>query len=79
MRIVQLSNADAGVARFFEMANQEPILLLAPDGREYILSQADDFEQEVETLRQSTTFQTFLAERRLPGKRFDLAELESGM
>jgi hypothetical protein len=54
-------------------------LLLAPDGREYILSQADDFEQEVETLRQSTKFQAFLAERRLPGKRFDLAALERGM
>lgn len=47
MRVVQLSNTDTGVARFVEMAQREPVLLLTPDGREYILSPADDFEQEV--------------------------------
>ncbi len=36
---------------------------IAPDGKEFILTEADDFEQEVEQLRNSIAFQRFLDER----------------
>ena len=38
---------------------------------------ADDFEQEVETLRQSRAFQRFLDERKASPRRFSLEEIEA--
>jgi len=42
------------------------------------MSEADDFEKEVETLRNSVTFQEFLDERsRSTGRVFSLDEIEA--
>jgi len=46
-----------------KLAEPEPLLLLTADGREFVLSLADDFEQEVAALRKSKKFQEFLEVR----------------
>ena len=58
------------------MAREEPVLVLTSDGEEFILSQADDFDKEVEALRNSQTFQKFLEERPLCKARIPLSEIE---
>jgi len=63
-------------SKVFDMARQEPILLLMPDGREFILSPADDFEAEVSTLRNSISFQAFLEERRKCQVKIPLEDIE---
>jgi hypothetical protein len=50
--------------------------LLEFDGDEFFLSEVDDFEAEVATLRASPAFQQFLDERSPPQRRFSLEEIE---
>lgn len=44
--------------------------------REFVLTEADDFEREVESLRRSSTFQQFLEERSKDQRRIPLEEVE---
>ena len=39
------------------------MVLLTLDSKEFVIAEADDFEQEVATLRNNQAFQRFLAER----------------
>ncbi|MBM3335041.1 hypothetical protein FJY63_10310 [Candidatus Sumerlaeota bacterium] len=59
-----------------EMARKEPILILTSDGKEFFLSEADDFEREVEMLRRSQAFQRFLDERSACAQRIPLEDVE---
>jgi hypothetical protein len=59
------------------LARNEPLLLLTADGQEFFMTLADDFEPEVETLRQSQAFQHFLDERSRPLRRIPLEEIEA--
>jgi hypothetical protein len=64
------------LAAVLHLAGQEPVLLLTPDGKEFVLTEADDFEREVEGLRRSRTFQQFLEERSKDQHRIPLEEIE---
>ncbi len=64
------------VGQLFHAARSESILVLTPDGQEFIISQADRFEEEVEALRNSQRFQAFLDERMACQTRIPLEELE---
>jgi PHD/YefM family antitoxin component YafN of YafNO toxin-antitoxin module len=76
MRTVSLEHESPEFTHLFAVAKQEPVLLLAADGQEFILTPADNFEEEVEALRNSPTFQTFLEERMKCTKRIPLEEIE---
>ena len=76
MRTVDLSQETMAIDQLLELARGEPVLLLTPDGKEFVLSEADDFEREVETLRSSEAFHRFLDERARPGPRISLDEIE---
>lgn len=76
MKTINLQQEPLTLSQLFEVAQAEPILLLTPDGQEFILSQADRFEQEVEALRNSQRFQAFLDERMGCQTRIPFEELE---
>ena len=76
MKTINLQQEPLTLSQLFEVAQAEPILLLTTDGQEFILSQADRFEQEVEALRNSQRFQAFLDERMGCQTRIPLEELE---
>lgn len=58
-----------------ETAKTETVLLLGPDGQEFLLAAADDFEREVEQLRQSEKFQRFLDERSKDTSRISIQDV----
>jgi len=58
------------------LARREPVLLITPDGKEFCIAEADDFEREVDALRGSQAFQTFLDERSSCTQRIPLEEIE---
>jgi hypothetical protein len=60
MRTVNLAEEPLDLAAVLNLAGQEPVLLLTPDGKEFVLTEADDFEREVAGLGRSPTFQQFL-------------------
>lgn len=76
MKTINLQQEHIDLSQLFQVAQYVPVLLLTIDGREFVLSQADRFEQEVEALRNSQRFQTFLDERMQNETRISLEELE---
>jgi hypothetical protein len=77
MKTIYLDEAKPDLDSVIDLARKEPLLLLAADGQEFLLSLADDFEKEVESLRRSQAFQRFLDERSASPRRIPLEEVES--
>ncbi|MCH8040502.1 MAG: hypothetical protein IH977_09170 [Nitrospinae bacterium] len=76
MKTVKLEDEKLGLEEVINIARKEPVLVLTPDGKEFLISEADDFEKEVEALRGSLTFQKFLDERLRGKDTFPLEEVE---
>jgi len=76
MKTINLTTEVLDLEDLITLAAQEPILLVTSDGKEFLLAEADDFEQEVETLRSSPAFQQFLTERSTDQHRMSLDDLE---
>jgi hypothetical protein len=77
MRTIELDKEPLDLETAIKLASQEPVLLVTPEGKEFCLAEADDFEREVETLRGSQAFQRFLEERAASTKRIPLEEIEA--
>lgn len=77
MKTVNLEEEKLDLEAVIQLARQEPVVLLTADGREFVLAEADDFEQEVEALRSSQAFQRFLDERSQSTGRIPLEEIEA--
>jgi hypothetical protein len=76
MKTVNLAEEKLGLEELINLAREGPVLLLTPDGKEFLVSEADDFEREVETLRGSQAFQRFLDERSKGKHTIPLEEIE---
>jgi hypothetical protein len=77
MKTISLGTEEVDLEALIRMASEEPVLLLTIDGKEFVIAEADDFDQEVATLRASPTFQRFLDERSQSARRFPLEEIEA--
>ena len=66
MKTINLQDQQPSLADLLETARGEPVLLVEPSGAEFVLSAADDFDEEVKTLRESPAFQAFLDQRSHP-------------
>ena len=76
MRTINLAKEHLSLEEVIQLAQKEPVLLLTSDGREFLISEADDFEREVQTLRGSQAFQRFLDERTASKSTTPLEEIE---
>jgi hypothetical protein len=77
MKLVSLQDEQIALDALIELAREEPVLLLTADGRQFVLTEADDFDQEVESLRKSPAFQRFLDDRLQCNRRIPLEEIEA--
>jgi PHD/YefM family antitoxin component YafN of YafNO toxin-antitoxin module len=76
VRTIDLSQETPDLTDLIALAQQEPVLLVTANGQEFLLAEADDFEQEAEQLRSSSVFQAFLEARSASQPRFSLEEIE---
>jgi hypothetical protein len=76
MKTIRLDEENLDLESAINLAREEPILLLAAGGQEFLLSLADDFEEEVEPLLRSQAFQRFLDERSACLRRIPLEEID---
>ena len=76
MKTVDLAQHKLDVEQLLALARQGPVLLLTAEGEEFCLAEADDFDREVEALRNSRAFQQFLDERSKDTRTIPLEELE---
>jgi hypothetical protein len=77
MKTIDLEKEKLDLAAVIKIARREPVLLVTPDGKEFCIAEADDFEKEVEALRGSQAFQRFLDERSASTRRIPLEEIEA--
>ena len=76
MRSIDLMREHPSLSEVIQLAEQEPVLLVAPNGHQFVVGEADDFESEVEALRNSRRFQQFLDERMRNQCRTPIEEIE---
>jgi PHD/YefM family antitoxin component YafN of YafNO toxin-antitoxin module len=76
MKTVNLKDEKLDLETVINLARKEIVVILTSDGKEFVIAEADDFEEEVAALRNSQTFQRFLADRCQSTKRIPLEEIE---
>lgn len=63
MRTIELSHAPAQLRDVLTLASEENIIVRTPDGQEFVIAELDDFDKEIELIRQHEELMTFLKER----------------
>ena len=76
MKSIDLLKEKPDLPEIIDFAEREPVLIVAPNGHQFILSPADDFDAEVEALRNSPRFQAFLDERMKSQVRIPIEDIE---
>ena len=60
MKSVDLRSENVDLSQLLHMAEDDAVLVVTEEGREFIAAEADDFDAEAEALRKSARFQSFL-------------------
>jgi hypothetical protein len=60
MKVIELGHSQPTLDEVMGLAKEGPVVLRQPDGSVYALSRVDDFEVEVELLKNNPEFMAFL-------------------
>ncbi len=60
---IDLQNEQHSLEELLALASSDSLIIHCKDGKNFILEEADDFEEEVEKLGKSDKFLAFLGER----------------
>lgn len=72
MKTLDLSDELPSVKELLELASDENVILRTSEGREFILAEIDDFDRELELIRQNDELMEFLRLRASEDKTFTL-------
>ena len=75
MKVVELVNGRPSLDEVIALAKQELVVLRGADGSVFALSEVDDFDVEVELLKNNPEFLSFLRERSQEKSTVSLEEL----
>jgi hypothetical protein len=76
MRSVDLRDAKVDLAELLHLAEEGAVLVVASDGHEFIVAEADDFDSEVDALRSSSRFQSLLDQRLQSPARIPIEDIQ---
>ncbi len=76
MRSVDLRDEKIDLTTILHLAEEGAVLVVVGDGRQFVVAEADDFDSEVEALRNSLRFQSFLDQRMQSATRIPIEEIE---
>ncbi len=79
MRTVELVTKGASVEELLSMARQENVLVTTEDGESFLISSADDFDTEVQLLRQNHKFLAMLDKLKRDRETIPLEEVEMSL
>lgn len=63
MKMIELTSDAPTLYELVELADQENVIIKTEQGKQFLLAEIDDFELEVEMLKNSEEFMAFLDER----------------
>ncbi len=75
MKTLEISDRPRDVRPLLELASEENLLITTPGGRQFVLAEIDDFEEEVRLVRENTELMAFLRARSQGSGRLTEAQL----
>jgi hypothetical protein len=75
MKVIDLTGSHPGLDEVMELAKDGVVLVRQPDGPAFAVSQLDDFEVEVELLRNHPDFLSYLKQRSREGASISMEDL----
>jgi uncharacterized membrane protein len=75
MKTVDLTTQLATLEEVLSLADQDNVVLRAKEGREYVVAELDDFDRELELVRQNEELMELLARRSKDEPTFSLEEV----
>ena len=75
MKIVELTTIAPALAELLELASEDTLILKTSEGREFVLAEVDDFDTEIDLVRQNEELMTLLAERSREKKTYTLQQV----
>ena len=75
MKTLDVSDELPSVKELLDLASDENLILTTPEGREFILAAIDDFDRELELIRENDELMEFLRLRSSEDKTFTLSEV----
>ena len=75
MKTIELKPDTPSLHELIELADQENIIIKTAQGKQFVLAELDDFELDVEQLKNSKEFMAFLDERSIERGSTSIEEL----
>jgi len=75
MKTLNVSDELTSVKDLLDLASGENVILTTSEGREFILAEIDDFDRELELIRENDELMEFLRLRSSEDKTFTLSEV----
>ncbi len=75
MRTIDLSTTNPNLTEILSLAGEETIVIRTPEGREFVISEVDDFTREVALTGQNQELMEFLIQRSKETKRHSLSKV----
>jgi hypothetical protein len=63
LKTIELTTIAPYLAELLALASEETVVLKTPEGREYVLGELDDFDEELALIRKNEELMTLLDER----------------
>ena len=79
MKTIELAADTPSLPELIELAAGENIIINTPQGKQFVLAELDDFELEVEQLKNSKEFMAFLDQRSKERGTTSIEELRSDL
>ena len=77
MKRVNLATNASTLHELLDIAREETVILTTSEGREFVLAEVEDFDREVESVRQHRELLAFLDERSREAKTYSAAEVRN--
>jgi hypothetical protein len=75
MRTIEILDESPKLNEMLKLASEENILIKTIDGRNFVLVEVDDFEEEIRLIRQNEELMRLLDERSLETKTYSIEEV----
>jgi hypothetical protein len=76
MKTIEIAGNTIDIQELLRLASDNNLILRTEDGKEFLLAEVDDFEQEVALVRQQPELMAFLEERSKPDTTYTLDQVK---
>lgn len=75
MKMIEISDKAPKLDEVLKLASEDNLILKTRDGRNFVLAEVDDFDREIQLVRQNKELMEFLDERSMETKTYSIEEV----